>query len=318
MPNKKSFLITIDTEGDNLWGQGVLTTKNARFLDRFQTLCERYGFKPCYLTNHEMAIDPIFQQFARAAIARGTAEIGMHLHAWNSPPDHPETDAAGQDKAYLIEYPAQVMRSKVDYLTKLLEDVFGTKMLSHRAGRWAFNHLYAEILLEYGYQVDCSVTPHVDWSQTLGTRTGRGGSDYRDFPEEAYFVDLADISQPGQSGLLEIPMSIRPKYPAWIQGTKSFVDRLRGKNRPASMSWLRPKRGNARQMMHLADQILDGGANYAEFMLHSSELMPGGSPTFTDEASIEHLYTDLDTVFKHLAARCQGSTLAEYRQSLSR
>ncbi len=30
------------------------------------------------------------------------------------------------------------MREKVDYMTRLLEDTFQTKMVSHRAGRWAF------------------------------------------------------------------------------------------------------------------------------------------------------------------------------------
>lgn len=54
-----AFLITIDTEGDNLWQKhDSITTENARYLPRFQQLCEKYGFKPVYLTNYEMAIDP--------------------------------------------------------------------------------------------------------------------------------------------------------------------------------------------------------------------------------------------------------------------
>src|SRR5512144_2975448 len=47
-----SFLITIDTEGDNLWSRPrEITTGNARYLPRFQALCEKYGLKPTYLTN---------------------------------------------------------------------------------------------------------------------------------------------------------------------------------------------------------------------------------------------------------------------------
>ena len=87
-----AFLITIDTEGDNLWQKhDSITTENARYLPRFQQLCEKYGFKPVYLTNYEMAIDPFYIEFARDVIARGTAEVGMHLHAWNSPPTEPLT-----------------------------------------------------------------------------------------------------------------------------------------------------------------------------------------------------------------------------------
>ena len=33
-------------------------------------------------------------------------------------------------------------------------------------------------------------------------------------------------------------------------------------------------------MIALLDEELERGADYAEFMLHSSELMAGGSPTF--------------------------------------
>lgn len=48
-------------------------------------------------------------------------------------------------------------------MTRLLEDSLQVKMRSHRAGRWAFNAFYARLLIEQGYQVDCSVTPRVNW-----------------------------------------------------------------------------------------------------------------------------------------------------------
>lgn len=42
----KTFLITVDTEGDNLWqwkpGEKI-TTENSLFIPRFQELCEKYG-----------------------------------------------------------------------------------------------------------------------------------------------------------------------------------------------------------------------------------------------------------------------------------
>ncbi|KUQ83408.1 hypothetical protein AWI27_16640 [Enterobacter hormaechei subsp. steigerwaltii] len=57
---KPAFIITIDTEGDNLWqNHRVIKTENARYLARFQALCERFGFKPVWLTNYEMAVEPV-------------------------------------------------------------------------------------------------------------------------------------------------------------------------------------------------------------------------------------------------------------------
>nr|BAE19861.1 lipopolysaccahride biosynthesis [Edwardsiella tarda] len=74
-----AFIITIDTEGDNLWqNHDRITTENARYLPRFQQLCEKYGFKPVYLTNYEMASDPVYVEFAQDVIARGCGEVGMH------------------------------------------------------------------------------------------------------------------------------------------------------------------------------------------------------------------------------------------------
>lgn len=55
----KHFIITVDTEGDNLWEYKKGTpigTENAKYLPRFQSLCEKYGFKPVYLTNYEVSV----------------------------------------------------------------------------------------------------------------------------------------------------------------------------------------------------------------------------------------------------------------------
>ncbi len=69
---KPAFIITIDTEGDNLWqNHRVIKTENARYLARFQTLCERFGFKPVWLTNYEMAVEPVFIEFCERGHSPG-------------------------------------------------------------------------------------------------------------------------------------------------------------------------------------------------------------------------------------------------------
>ncbi|WAT00533.1 polysaccharide deacetylase family protein [Rouxiella chamberiensis] len=312
---KPAFIITIDTEGDNLWQKhDSISTENTHYLPRFQALCEKYGFKPVYLTNYEMAMDARYVEFATDVIRRGAGEVGMHLHAWYSPPHTPLTADDWRHKPYLIEYPRDVIRAKVDHMTKLLEDAFQTKMLSHRAGRWAFNEYYASLLLEYGYQVDCSVTPHVNWAYSPGNPDGQGGTDYRHFPSDAYFLDPENISRAGQSTLLEVPMSIHLKHSALMNSLKQSYDALRGKKRSPSALWLRPSGGNLEKMKQVATRSLAQGHDYVEFMLHSSEFMPGGSPTFKNEQDIEVLYRDLDQLFSWLSERTVGLTLAEYYQ----
>jgi hypothetical protein len=315
---RPAFLITIDTEGDDLWSAPKeITTRNAAFLPRFQSLCERYGLKPTYLTNFEMATAPAYQTFARDAVRRGTAEIGTHIHAWNSPPIEPLTADDFSYQPYLIEYPPGVMRAKIEFLTNLLEHTFAVKMMSHRAGRWSFNARYARLLIDHGYTVDCSVTPHVSWHQMKGDPAQRGGTDFSRFPDIAYWMDGEDISRPGASPLLELPMTIVPSPARMARSVGrqlpegSFVGRAWNRLFPPVL-WLRPNGRNLRLMLQVLEHVRFQQRPYAELMLHSSELMPGGSPTFRTTESIERLYDHLEQLFSTVAIYFRGATLQEF------
>jgi hypothetical protein len=318
MALKPAFLITIDTEGDNLWAHPrAITTGNSRYIERFQTLCERYGLVPTYLTDYEMALCPVFSAFGRRLIQRDAAEIGAHPHAWNSPPLRPLTSNDYECCPYLTEFPPGLMREKFDFLTRLLEDTFEQKMTSHRAGRWGFNAAYAEALISNGYLVDCSVTPGVSWRSSSGDPNGAGGPDYTACPQEPYFVSLEDIRRPGDSPLLEVPLSVMPTSPAWLDRLR---ERFPKRSAPRSilnrlsppLSWLRPDGSNRLAMLRLLRKALSDGRPCVEFMLHSSELMPAGSPNFKDAESIERLYRDLNAVFSFAAEHFRPSVLTDF------
>ena len=308
-------IITIDAEGDDLWGRPrEITTLNAGYLPRFQALCERFRFKPVYLTNHEMAASPAFVEFGRDVIARGAGEIGMHLHAWNSPPLYSLTNDDFRYQPYLIEYPDRVMKEKIKTHTGFLEDQFDQKMFSHRAGRWAFDGRYAAMLIEEGYRVDCSVTPGVDWRRSRGAPHGNGGSNYRNFPSRPYFFNPSDISSPASGGLLEVPVTICPstfyrRVP--LAYRIRLVRRFANKASPG-LRWLCPGQSDLESMLRAAAEARAQGADHVEFMLHSSELMPGGSQNFRDAAAIERLYEDLEILFEDLSAWSTGMTLKEF------
>lgn len=58
---KMYFIITVDTEGDNLWkikqcssGIANITNRNGQYIERFQRLCEKYNLIPTYFVNYEM------------------------------------------------------------------------------------------------------------------------------------------------------------------------------------------------------------------------------------------------------------------------
>lgn len=328
--DKPCFLITIDTEGDNAWARpNVATTQNAQYLERFQELCESHGLKPTYLTNYEMVKCPMFRGLAGWVLARDAGEIGMHLHAWNTPPLTPLTPDDHRYLPYLIEYPESVMREKIRTMTGELEDVFGVKMVSHRAGRWSFDERYARLLVEEGYRIDCSVTPLVSWKRTMGDPSQSGGTNYEAFPTDSYWIDLEDISRPGTSSLLEVPMTILPGERTDARSLSEALGRLPRPLRAladplrrvcdrvtAPVRWLRPNGRNGLQLLEIVEEVLREGRSYAEFMLHSSEFMPGGSPTFKTEADIDRLFADLAVLFSAVRGRFRGATLAEFHEEV--
>jgi hypothetical protein len=196
-------------------------------------------------------------------------------------------------------------------------------MISHRAGRWALDARYAAMLLDEGYRVDCSVTPGVDWGRNPGDPDGNGGTDYTDFPDRPYFLNPSDISAPASGALLEVPMTIRSsglyRKAPWayrIPLLRQAAHRVSPK-----LSWLCPtpllEKHNLNAMLQLARAARTEAVTHLEFMLHSSELMPGGSPSFRNASDIECLYESLEILFEDLSAWCRGTTLKEFHARFS-
>lgn len=302
---EKYFIITIDTEGDNQWDPEKLpSTENAKYLPRFQELCEKYRFKPVWLTNYEMAKDPFYAEYMNACLRRESCEVGMHLHAWHNPPAYELREVTDQ-RSYLFEYPEHIMDEKIKVITNVLEDTFQRKMISHRSGRWATNETYFKLLKKFGYKADCSVTPYVDWTRNVGA-TGKPGSDYSQAPLRPYYI---------YEDILEVPVTIRPMHifcTDRITSPRSLAREvkwaIKGRN-----EWLRPtKDSSAQAMKHLID-CAEKESDYLMFMLHSSEMMPGGSPAFPDHRSIERLYDCLEEIFSGIYDKGYiGTTLSEY------
>ena len=255
-----------------------------------------------------MAQNPFFVEFASDAIRKGNCEVGMHLHAWCSPPDY-QLPQNTKHRSYLIEYPLNIMEEKIKRLDDLLGETFGQKAFSHRSGRWALNQDYIDLLSKYGYICDCSVTPGVNWASSLGT-TGIPGSDFSRSPAQPHMLT---------DSMMEVPVTIRNLHyfdAERVRSPKTLAKEayhlIRGKQ-----SWLRPSIASLGRMKQLV-KTASLKSDYVMFMIHSSELMPGGSPYYKDENAIEHLYDVLEELFEYLSASFQGITLEQYtKQKMS-
>lgn len=302
MPDKY-FIITIDTEADNQWESNTCTTNNSKFLGRFQELAEKYSYKPVWLTTYEMLQDNFFVSYFKEKQNAGNCEIGMHLHAWNNPPKY-ELLTKTNEKAYLIEYPINIMEKKICKLDNLISKKFGKKAISHRAGRWAMNNDYFHLLDKYGYKVDCSITPHVNWSKNLGA-TGINGIDYSNADESFSFM----------YNLLEVPVTIK-KIRLFEKNEirnfkcllKQFFYYVKGR-----YQWVRPDKSFNFSRIKKVIDICSKKNEYIMFMIHSSELMPGGSPNFKNNDEIDKLYYLIEEIFKYTnKLGYKGITLREF------
>lgn len=303
----KKFIITVDTEGDNAWklnynGDSTenVTVKNGDYIIPFQELCEKYNFIPTYLTDFEMCQSGSFVEMAKDKLKLQKLEIGMHMHAWSTPPFYDLPVNTNGNKPYVGEYPVKIIEQKVDYLTKTIEDTFGVKAVSHRGGRWYVDSRYLRILKKHGYIVDCTVCPRVDWRTNRGLFEDTKGIDYRKFPSEEYEMDLKSLDRPGKSGFYQVPVTIDYKQ-------SSRLIPISKKNK----IWLRPNGNNLNEMLFLVDRKAKS-SNYIEFMLHSSELMPGGSKIFRTNVSIRKLYHDLNILFEAVSKNFEGVSLENY------
>lgn len=311
--NSIPFIITIDVEGDNAWSKPErVATENAKFLARFHELCVKYGQRPTYLTNYEMALDPVYQELVNDPKVRGECEIGMHLHGWDTPPLEPLTDKDYWYQPYITEYPKDAIFAKIETMTRLVEDKLNVKPVSHRSGRWAWDDTVHEALLKFGYRVDCSLTPYFDWKKgDILPGSGVDGLRHYDTPPRAHRMALREAL-----GLLQVPflsqkpkgigLSLRRGLPWKPLLARRVIDKL------FSTISLRPSINSKENMIGYLKATRAERAEYVEFMIHSSEFMPGGSPYYPNEAAVERLYEDIEAVFAEASTGFVGTTLAEF------
>lgn len=298
--NMSSFIVTVDTEGDDLWnwsrGENI-KSENASYIPKFQELCEVYGVKPVYLVNYEMAMNDHLVNYLKPKFHENKCEIGMHCHAWNTPPEY-DIEEKYLGNPYITEYPFDIMYQKMKYMTDILEQKFEHKIVSHRAGRWASNPEMFSILKELGYKVDCSWVSHMNLLSIEGATT-KTGFDYSHIENKIY--------EPIE-GIIEVPMTSMKLH--HCEGV-----RLRSKIKHMIIGeqvWLRTAVTSVNLMKQIIDKLNAEENEYIEFMIHSSELMPGGSPYFKDDKAIEEHFKSLSDIFKYAQKVCYFQTLDEF------
>jgi hypothetical protein len=242
--------------------------------ERLHPLFQRHGAKPTYLLSPELLRDA--RSVERLA-SLGGCELGTHLHGELAEPGAFAPDVTS---AVQRDYPADVERAKLAWLTGAFRDAFARAPASFRAGRFGVGAHTLPILFDLGYAVESSVTPHVDWSDVSP------GLSFVGAPTQPYHPDAGDPARPGASALWEVPVTI-------VRHTLARVPLL---GRLLEHRWLRPTKTEGDALVAIArDAVAEARAHpppdarppapvVLNAMFHNVEVVAGASPYAATDA----------------------------------
>ena len=331
-----SLIVTVDVEADSdkNWGTpDVRTFRNVleAVPNRLHPLFAQYGVRPTYLVSPE-----VLQHNDCRAVLRNLSrcELGAHLHVEDVPPESIAVGPTRPRRGMQWECAPEIERQKLQNLTQLFCNAFGKAPRSFRAGRFGIGHHTGKFLMELGYVVDSSVTPHVRWSWQEGAPI----PDFTQAEELPYWVaDDGDIFKNGGFGLLEVPVTIlsaregpssRGSKPIWFRPWHTSRDLLRQVVRALACAppsrrepiWFRPWYTSGDLLQQVVRALAcaspsQGVRRPLVMMFHSVEVMAGASPYPQTEAEVEKYLSVLGAVFDTVAdCGIKSCTLSEYRE----
>ena len=256
--------------------------RNTAALTRLAPFLER-GVRPTLFCAHSVFLDaPSCRVLERLRDDHG-AEIGAHLHHWNTPPLTPEAARAPDGRLTRVPaagVPGDLMAAKLTTLFDAGAAFQGAPLTSFRMGRWDLHAPLWPLLAAQGVRCDASVRP-----LHSGKAPATGDPDHFDAPADPYWVGE------GAGRLLEMPLTVTPLF-SWLPG---LGRRLPADARPAFRAGLRHWGALAllpvehplallklTTLLHAAR-----GGQVLSLTWHSSELFPGGAPHMPDETSVE-------------------------------
>lgn len=267
---------------------------NIAALPEFQTTCERLGAKVTYFADHAV----LANRDASATLGRlaqnDAAEVGFHIHPWNTPPLAEHSIVATRD-SFLHNLPQPVAIQKLDAVFDAFSQL-GICPTSYRGGRYSTSPWIQSHLQSRGVVADASVLPFTTWPDP-------GAPDFRERglqPRRQTY----DASKPG---IWELPLTLaftRKPFPFWRKvfefGERSALRilRLNGimERLWVKRIWLNLEHPLGESLVLLLHRLRTEQLPCVNITLHSSSLMPGLNPYIETEADRKRLYRRLESV----------------------
>ena len=305
------FTITIDVEEEGLFSGSYSSDEapatNVFQLDRLDSLFLDLGVRPTLLVSYQVAKKVKVLKKLHSLKNRWRAEIGAHLHHWNTPPIVSDVIPPPVPSELMS---SDLLEAKTRSLINILSNDEGAP-ISFRMGRFNLGPKMLQVLETIGIKVDSSVSP---------MRKAYGGANHICAPVDPYFPDSLDPTRPGTSPILEVPVTILPIC-IWIsKRLHALSDRRFPPN--AVIEWLSMNIGSiAAQPAWVNLPTAKAGVRLHELrrgecvtiFFHSSELAPNMNPLNPTEEHVTNFIGRLYRFVKWMQERynAQCYTLSE-------
>ncbi len=321
----RPFLLTVDAEPDDVAWQGLSHRVPFHFeslqgLRRFAEVARVLELRPTLLVTYSVAAHPEFRRLLAETGLEARSEIGAHFHPADTPPFGP-WDAVARDN--LARVPDDVLPEKFARLHEILTHHYGPPR-SFRGGAWTLDARVLGLLRAHGYVVDSTVTPGISW-------LANARPSYLRAPARIYALSESDPCEPGDTPLVEIPVSIYAprRLPRWLEtgklaslSTMPLYSRrmplvsIWRQMRPDAPVWLRPAFSSLNAMRRVGASLAPAG--YLQAMCHSNEFWPGASPYTSDAAECDAFFARLEGIGRWaLEHGYQAATLIEAARALA-
>jgi hypothetical protein len=314
MDRRLKLVITVDVEEDGLFSGRYPRippgTRSVSELGRVEFITREFGFPLTLLVTYPVATNPDSRRLLKRWRRDLGAEIGTHLHPWNTPPfvDLPHPEPVPSD---LI--PKTLLEEKLHTLNQSIQSHLDVRPRSFRMGRFDLGATMRGLLPLCGLRVDSSIVP---------LRRVSKGPDHFAMPTEPFRWDGIEK---GTAPLLEVPLT----QVALHAGLARFMDKagssVGAHGRDLLLSWFRnvgvvgvqPAWFPLPSMQWAACLHHWRGGRVLTMFLHSTELLPGGTPDFPSEAAVGRLTSRFRAFLTWLANRytVEGVTLSQLFES---
>lgn len=297
--------ITVDVEEDGLgcgrYPRPPPGVANVQTLKRLEFVTREFGIPLTLLATWPVLKDPPCRDLLQHWKADLGAEIGAHLHPWNTPPFESEAPIPPAS-------PTLPSLEKVLEIRAAVEEAVGEAPTSFRMGRFEISPELFDWVQQAGFICDASVVPfHVTSGQS---------AEYEATPNPYELRSGTDTAGP----LWELPLTTLPIYPSLGRGVSSLTrpfrhawqGRLQRLFQHTGVAGVHPAWFSLPIMKQAVWLHQKRGGGWIQVFLHSSDFMPGCTPAVSSERQVQGILVRLRAFLEWLRRRgsLTGVTLA--------